>query len=178
MNSEGRCIKCGSGSSFGRNFVLIILYWLIFIVIVITFVNVLSANQASNRLSTGTYLLKSIVNYIVYLAILTEVFAKYWIHQEPEKQTGAAKAVNELVAFTRSVYSFPLALTIEMAQCQMFAEDIGNGVEVRKAGAYYAGAILIGLVCLFALLRLFRKVEQQKKEGEELESEDAENDEK
>jgi hypothetical protein len=115
MNSEGRCIKCGSGSSFARNFMLIILYWVIFIVIVITFVNILSTNQSTNRLSTGTYLMKSIVNYVVYMAILTEVFAKYWIHQDPEQQTGAAKAVNELVAFARSVYAFPLALTIEMA---------------------------------------------------------------
>ena len=60
----------------------------------------------------------------------------------------------------------------------MFGEDIGNGVEVRKAGAYYAGAVFLSLVCLFGLLKLFRKVEYQKKQGEAQEMADAETDEK
>lgn len=115
MNSEGRCLKCGGNTNFARSFLWVILYWVLFIIVVIAFVNILATNQSINRLSSGTYLMKSIINYAIYIAILSEVFSKYWVHADPEKQNGVAKAVNELFAAARSIYTFPLMVTIEMA---------------------------------------------------------------
>ena len=75
MDSEGRCQKCGGNSSFARNFLLLVLYWLIFIVFMVAFTNMLSAAQFINKLSPGTYMLKTLMNYIIFSTLVFEVFS-------------------------------------------------------------------------------------------------------
>lgn len=54
---------------------LVVLYWLIFIVFMVAFTNMLSAAQFINKLSPGTYMLKTLMNYIIFSTLVFEVFS-------------------------------------------------------------------------------------------------------
>jgi uncharacterized membrane protein YhaH (DUF805 family) len=65
---------CGSNTSFARNFLLVILYWIIFMVFIVVFTNILSADQFINKLSTGAYMLKTLINYVIFITLIFEIF--------------------------------------------------------------------------------------------------------
>jgi len=115
MNFDGQCIKCGDSTSSAKHYLLTIVYWILFFMLITTFVNILSTNQTINRLSTGTYLMKSLINYFIYISLLTEIFASFWIHDASAAASPITKAANNFLAGVRAVYAFPLMATIEMA---------------------------------------------------------------
>ena len=46
--------------------------------------------------------------------------------------------------------------TVQMAQCQMFNEEQGNGILTREKGAYYSGSALTAVFVIFLMYKIVR----------------------
>ena len=63
-------------------------------------------------------MLKCLINYVIFMTLLFEVFAHNWVREDQDYSDSWVKTfMSYYIETIRSVYQFPLIITVQMAQC-------------------------------------------------------------
>ena len=95
-------------------------------------------------------MLKCLINYVIFMTLLFEVFAHNWVREDQDYSDSWVKTfMSYYIETIRSVYQFPLIITVQMAQCQNFNSEQDNGILTREKGAFYSGSAVLTMVVIF-----------------------------